>query len=529
MLAAQEYGGRNKVYRRIEAVMGGATKTARAREDQARTETFRVKEDSVSKLNWAKQTCFVFLLCAATAIALPAQTFTSLASFNGSNGSGPYWGYLIQGTDGNLYGTSSGGGATGSGTVFNITPGGVLTTLFSFNFTDGANPYAGLVLGADGNFYGTAQGGGSIGNGTVFKITPSGVLTTLISFCATGGYPANCADGDNPKAGLIQDLDGNFYGTTNNGSTNHGPGDYCGLGCGMIFKITPAGTETVLYDLCSLANCADGANPYGAALLQASDGNFYGTTPAGGADGGGIVFEITPSGALTTLYSFCSQSGCKDGKTPTAELVQAIDGNFYGTTFDGGANGDGTVFEITPTGTLTTLHSFDGGDGKNPYAGLVQAPDGNFYGTTSGGGADGDGTVFELTPTGTLTTLHSFDGKDGETPFAGLVEDTDGSFYGTTYGGGANNDGTVFSLSVGLGPFVEARPTSGRVGRSVRILGTNLAGATSVTFNGTPAFFKVKSSSEIGAVVPPGATTGTVQVVMPGATLSSNVPFTVIP
>jgi uncharacterized repeat protein (TIGR03803 family) len=251
------------------------------------------------------------------------------------------------------------------------------------------------------------------------------LLTTLFSFCAAGGYPDNCSDGDNPQSGLIQVADGSFYGTTVNGSTNHGVGDHCDYGCGTIFKITPEGTETTLYDFCSLADCRDGALPHGAALVQAIDANLYGTTESGGAHGRGTVFKISATGALTTLYSFCSQSDCADG--------------------------------------------------AYPYAGLVQA--------------------------------------------------TDGSFYGTTYHGGANGDGIVFSLSVGLGPFVETLSTSGNVGTEVRILGTNLTGAESVTFNGTPAFFKVKSSSEIVAVVPPGATTGMVQVVAHGGTLSSNVPF----
>jgi uncharacterized repeat protein (TIGR03803 family) len=227
-----------------------------------------------------------------------------------------------------------------------------------------------------------------------------------------------------------------------------------------------------------------------AGLAQGTDGNFYGTTEYGGTNtnsscpgGCGTIFEITPSGALTTLYDLCSQGGssCTDGYYPEGALVQAtsLDGNLYGTTYGGGANGDGTVFKITPTGTLTTLHSFDGTDGANPYAGLVQ--------------------------------------------------DTNGKFYGTASSGGANGDGVIFSLSVGLGPFVETNPASGKVGAHVKILGSNLTGATGVTFNGTAATFTVKSKSEITTTVPSGATTGTVQVVIPGRVLSSNVPFTVTP
>jgi uncharacterized repeat protein (TIGR03803 family) len=488
------------------------------------------------KLNMRNRTYAILALCAVTVITLPAQSFMSLASFNGTNGSGPYWGYLIQGVDGNVYGTTSGGGASGWGTVFEITATGTLTTLYSFNFAEGANPYAGLTQDTNGCFYGTTQGGGSQGDGTIFEITPGGVQTTLFSFCATGGYPASCVDGDNPKAGLIQARNGRFYGTTNNGGPNHGgSGTACEYGCGTIFSVTPAGTETKLYDFCNLEDCADGAAPY-AGLIQATNGDLYGTTSEGGANSGGTVFQITPSGTLTTLYNFCSQSGCTDGAGPHAGLIQATNGDFYGTTYEGGANGYGAIFKITPSGTLTTLYSFCAQsvctDGQNPYAGLVQATNGDFYGTTAGGGANGYGTIFKITPSGTLTTLYAFCSQsgctDGAYPYAGLSQATNGNLYGTTYAGGSANDGTVFSLSVGLGPFVETRPNSGELGASVEILGSDLTGATSVSFNGTsqPTFTAV-SRYLITTTVPAGATTGTVQVVTPGRTLSSNVPFRV--
>jgi uncharacterized repeat protein (TIGR03803 family) len=254
----------------------------------------------------------------------------------------------------------------------------------------------------------------------------------------------------------------------------------------------------------------------------------------GGANGDGTVFEITPSGTLTTLHSFDGA----DGQEPEAGLVQATDGNFYGTTYGGGVNANGTVFKITPGGTLTTLYSFcsqpDCTDDRYPRAALVQATDGNLYGTTGGGGGiPSYGTVFKITPSGTLTTLYSFcsqlDCPDGYSPSAALVQDTNGNFYGTTFGGGANGDGTVFSLSVGLGPFVETHPTSGWVGAAISILGTNVTGATRVTFNGHSAVFTVVSSSEITTTVPARATTGKVRVVTPSGTLSSNVPFQVLP
>ena len=215
-----------------------------------------------------------------------------------------------------------------------------------------------------------------------------------------------------------------------------------------------------------------------------------------------------------------------DGRAIVSGLVEASDGNFYGTASLGGANGYGTVFTITPAGTLTTLHSFDATDGATPNA-LVLGTDGNFYGTTISGGANIDGTIFEITPQGTLITLHNFDGSDGADSFAGLVQATDGNFYGTTRLGGSKSDGTVFRLTVGLGPFVKTVPAAGKVGASVKILGTNLTGATSVSFNGVAAAFTLRAPSAITTTVPAGATTGTVQVITPSGTLLSNVVFRV--
>lgn len=368
-----------------------------------------------------------------------AQDFHMLLSFDGTNGDGPY-AALIQATDGNFYGTTSEGG-TGyiAGTIFKITPSGTLTSLYSFQGPDGFNPTSALVQATNGNFYGTTEGGGSstacqYGCGTVFKITPGGVLTTLHSFDLT--------DGAYPYAGLIQARDGDLYGTTSYGGANNIHG--------TVFKITPKGKLTTLHSF----NGSDGSQSM-AGLVQATDGNFYGTTEARGR-GFGTVFKITSSGTLTTLHFFEGS----DGGYPTAGLVQATNGRLYGTTEYGKyrndahviGNQDGTVFKITLSGRLTKMYKFQGTDGRNPYAGLIQATDGNFYGTTLNGGANNDGAVFEMTPDGTLTTIYSFQNSQAY-PFAGLVQGTNGKLYGTTYEGGTGNCGgffcgMVFSLTV---------------------------------------------------------------------------------
>ena len=349
-----------------------------------------------------------------------------------------------------------------------------------------------------------------------------------------------------------------MYGTTGGGGANLSCGSgYLGPGCGTIFKITPGGTLTTLYSFCSKSGCADGLFP-GQSLVQAFNGRLYGTTAFGGSlttscgfmiAGCGTVFEVTPTGTLTTLYTFCPQPGCADGDLPLG-LIQGASGDLYGLTYSGGSLNNGTVFKISPSGALTTLHLFclQGGmctDGSAPEGTLIQASDGDFYGTTINGGtgADYGGTVFKITFEGALTTVYNFCSQlncmDGYLPYAGLVQDTNGSLYGTTVGGGPNMTcttnvygpgcGEVFSLAVDLGPFVEPQTTSGTVGEGVTILGTNLTGATSVSFAGIAAAFRLVSSSEIVTRIPVGATSGKIHVVTPGATLSSNAPFRVLP
>ena len=451
----------------------------------------------------------------------PTITFTTLVNFDGTNGTGPGLA-PIQGTDGNLYGGTGSGGKYSQGVLYKLTPSGTLTTLYSLceepGCPDGESA-APEVLGIDGNFYGTTYGGGASGDGTVFKFTQAGVLTTLHSFDGT--------DGEQQKH-LMQSSSGTFYGTTSNGGNLNECFD---TGCGTVFEMTSSGTLTTLYKFCSLADCADGAILFDA-LVQGTDGNFYGTTWAGGVGNGGTIFKITPTGTLTTLYTFCAQyyPYCGDGSNPI-KLVLGNDGNFYGTTAYGGGNGEGSVFKITPTGTLTTLYNFCAQiactDGATPRDGLTLGNDGNFYSTTYYGGTDNQGTIFEITPAGVLTTLFSFDGTDGRYPIQHLFQSTNGTFYGATDNDGSSNDGTVYSLSTGLAPFVETVPTSGKVGAKVIILGNKLTGSTAVKFNGTTATFTVVSSTEITTTVPKGATTGSVQVTTKSGTLTSNVNFQV--
>jgi uncharacterized repeat protein (TIGR03803 family) len=284
-----------------------------------------------------------------------------------------------------------------------------------------------LIQGSDGNFYGTTQAGGASGHGAVFSITPAGVETALYSF-------SSGADGATPTGGLIQGSDGNFYGTTFQGGASS---------AGTIFKVTSTGNETVFW---SFGSGADGTGPQ-AALIQGSDGNFYGTTQAGGASGYGTVFRVTPAGVETVLYSF---GGGTDGRYPYAGMTQGADGNFYGTTHQGGANSIGTIFKLTPAGVETVLWSFGGGtDGQNPYGTLIQGADGNFYGTTFQGSTNNEGTIFKITPAGVETVVYSFGGvtgTDGRFPEAGLIQGADGNFYGTTEAGNTSGYGTVFKF-----------------------------------------------------------------------------------
>jgi uncharacterized repeat protein (TIGR03803 family) len=401
---------------------------------------------------------------------------------------------LIMDKSGHLYGTSSGGGGGANcypeacGTVFELTPNAAKTkwketVLHSFcserGCADGETPEAGLITDGSGHIYGTTESGGTRGFGTVFELTPNAARTkwtetVLHSFCADVG----CTDGSGPVAGLIMDGSGQLYGTTIFGGAKNGCSVIAG-GCGAVFKLTPNAsrtkwTETVLYSFCAKANCVDGFKPE-AGLIMDESGHLYGTTSEGAAHRAGAVFELTPNAAKTTwtetvLHSLCSEPGCIDGGSPRAGLIVDKAGNLYGTTQEGGAYGEGTVFELTPDTartkwTETLLHTFCAGinctDGNQPYAGLIMDGSGHLYGTTFEGGAHGYGTVFELIPNAsktvwTETVLYSFCAQsssgicaDGSDPEAGVIIDGSGNLYGTTFQGGADVGypyGVVFEL-----------------------------------------------------------------------------------
>ncbi len=388
-----------------------------------------------------------------TAVALLASLtfahaggYSIVHQFSGHNGDGAMpAAALIKDGAGNLYGTTSSGGyyPTGKGVVFRIAPDGTETVLHLFcslqNCADGSDPYSAMVGDGSGNLYGTTYSGGvHDGSGTVFKLASDGTYTVLHNFCSM----IACSDGFSPVGDLIRDGSGNLYGTTYIGGA---------YGQGVVFKLAPNGTESVLHSFCSVTNCADGKEPYGGVIRDRA-GNLYGTTYIGGAGNAGVVFKLAPDGTETVLHNFCSLANCADGAYPQDSMI--LDGstsNLYGTTEFGGSGGlrcdarssCGVVFEISPNGVETVLHSFDDADGGNPLGSLIKDRAGNIYGTTFFGGKNNGGVVFKLSPDGVETVLHFFGGlSDGKWPRGGVINDN-GILYGTTLSGGG---GIVFRL-----------------------------------------------------------------------------------
>lgn len=462
----------------------------------------------------------------------PTGAYSVIHSFD-STRANPYSG-LTLGTDGNFYGGTYNGGDFGFGTVFQITPSGIVTVLHSFSLIEGAGPYAPPIQGTDGNFYGTTTIGG-LGYGAVYKVTPAGGFTVLYQFDVTHG--------SSPFAPLIQAKDGNFYGTTIGGGT---------FGWGTAFKITPAGALTVLYNFDS----THGAGPY-APLFQGSDGNFYGTARSGGTkNNGGVAFKLTAAKKLTVLYNFDGTGSTPDGVRPYSALIQASDGNFYGVASAGGTNGAGTLYKITKTGSYSTLYSFVSATGSLPFATLRQHTNGKLYGEATTGGATGHGALFSfdaglpsfigLQPTSgvvsqpvdilgqglTGTNTVKFNGTNAVFT---VVSDTyistsvpSGATTGlvkTTGTSGNRKSNQKFLVTPVVLSF---SPTSGPVGTQVVITGNSFTGATKVTFGSTQkAIFSVDSYTQITATVPTKAKTGKIQVTTPGGIATSSATFTV--
>jgi uncharacterized repeat protein (TIGR03803 family) len=445
---------------------------------------------------------FVLALLASIKMIHAGVVFTSLAFFTYTNPPNYGWNFespghisaLVEGNDGNFYGTTYEGGANylpigsldqydtyGYGTVFMVTPNGTFTSLYSFGSAndshenpggDGRGPVGNLIKGADGNIYGTTYYDGNnlsapdASDGTIFEIATGGGLTTLYTFGHNLIYNTNAdinswttVDGGNPTAGLVQGSDGYFYGTTSNDGLGGG---------GTVFQFIPGSGLSTLYSF------PDGNSPYWytngsmplSELTEGPDGNFYGTTYWGGTNVNGTIFRTTPGGTFTTMYSFGIPGYFGViGADPSAPLLLGKDGNFYGVASCSGnsANGSGIIFQFTTNGVFTILHQFF-------FAGttssLIQGSDGNFYGTTSAGGSydppSGGGTVFQMTTNGTVTTLYSFSGPDGAGPEGALVQSTDGSFYGTTPLGGPLGYGTVFKITIPPS-FQAIAPTNGGV------------------------------------------------------------------
>jgi uncharacterized repeat protein (TIGR03803 family) len=413
---------------------------------------------------------------------------------------------LVQGSDDNFYGvTYEGGQTTGRGEVFKITPAGVITSLHSFSGPDGLDPICALVEDSNGIFYGTTSDGGANGSGTIFSITSDGLtFTTLYSFSAltpSGNQYVN-SDGSDPNAGLVAGPGNIFYGTTAAGGPN---------GAGTVFSITPAGVFTVLHNFTG----TDGS--FANSTLVSGSGGYYGTTGGGGLYENGTVFMVTTSGQFTSLYSFTAINDAQvnaDGSGPIS-VIPAGNGLFYGTTLLGGPGGGGTIFSITSAGSFATLHSFTGTDGRNPNGLAVYGTTG-YYGTTQGGGTGSEGTVFRINAAGSFLSIYSFPSTGGSYavspsfPQSGLIEGSNGYLYGTTTGGGAANGGargTVFRITTGGSLTVlhnfgrsnstGAYPSSGLVlGKNGLLYGTTTFGG----INSTGTFYSVSTSGTIDAL-----------------------------
>ena len=460
---------------------------------------------------------------------------------------GNFYGTTVLGGSGRC---ANGFGVTGCGTIYKLTPGGVQTVIYNFDLDSGGTtavngiyPYGGLVQGPDGNFYGTTNAGGNAGascNGTlgcgvIFKITPAGQYTVLHTF---NGALANPPEGGGPTGRLILAKNGKFYGTTYSGGNAQNFYNQ-----GTIFSVTSSGAFATVHAFDNIHGVTDGVHPY-AGLIQGKDGAFYGTTQFGGTANVGTVFKLAGT-KVTVLHSFPQQPGqiYPDGFAPMAALVQASDSNLYGVTSAGGTLNtfyqQGTLFRITTKGVFTKLWEFNAQNpsvnGIAPYGGLVQATDGNLYGTTIQGGAANAGTILQVTLGGTITQLFSLDSvTNGAAPRSVPLQASDGTLYlttSTTTNG--TDEGNVLQVVSGLAAPLPAitkfTPAKGKVGTKVTVAGNNFVGTTAVLFNGTSATFTVKSATTLIATVPAGAISGQITVTNAGGSAVSAKSFTVVP
>jgi uncharacterized repeat protein (TIGR03803 family) len=464
----------------------------------------------------------------------PTGAYSVIYNFDGTaHGKTPRSG-LTLGTDGSFYGTTWQGGVSNYGTIFKITSTGTLTVLHNFSYSDGGNPYSLPIQGSDGNFYGATEAGGT-GAGTVYKITSSGTFTSLHSFSFS-----ECAT---PVAPLIQGTDGNFYGVCESGGVAGGDGS--------VIKITSAGVVTVMYSF----DFTHGSHPNGP-LVEGTDGNFYGTTSGGGSLDGGVVFKLTPAKVLAVLYNFNAKPGSVDGSVVDAGVIQATDGNFYGVTDAGGTNGFGTVYKVTSTGVYSVLYNLMKTTGSVPETTARQHTSGKFYGETNSGGANSLGALFSfdvgLKPfvgvlpasgkvakpigilgsgfTGATSVKFNVTSATFSVVSDTYISATVPSGAGTSFVSVVTPGGTLKSnLKFRVTPTVTSfSPTSGTVGTQVTITGTGLTQASNVKFGGAKlAVFTVNSDIQITATVPAGAVTGKIQVTTAGGTATSSAVFKV--
>jgi uncharacterized repeat protein (TIGR03803 family) len=457
--------------------------------------------------NWGTRRIGISALLVGMAGFVPAfaqGTFAVLHAFSGlgTEGQRPRC-TLTETAPDVFYGTTYLGPGRGSnGTIFSVKA-GILATLHAFNVaTEGQAPEGSLQQFSDGYLYGANTFGGTGAQGTLFKSGLSGKITVIRSF-----YGSN---GSQPFS-LARASDGNLYGVAE-GS----------VGQGVFLRISATGAVALLHNFSGTEGTPTGP------VVQSSDGNFYGTTTQGTS--GDNLFRITRTGTLTIIHTFPM------GSLPANGLLAATNGQLYGVTQIGSnPNGFGELFRATLAGAVTTIHIFTNGlDGGTPQTGLMQASDGNIYGTTSQGGAASGGTIFRVTPTDAFTTMHHFilsDGIDPETSSPGLMQGSDGKLYGVTTSGGASNGGTLYSYDLSLpkpNPVIaEFSPASGSVATAVLITGASLLGASSVTFNGVAATYKTRGANYVLATVPAGATTGPIAVTTPNGKATSRTSFTV--